>query len=158
VRLTIGTVTKSGQIAHAEIQLGDFKSWSSFRVLEWDAYDIILGMDWLRYWKAIWNRERSKLSLSNGLDKRQSTFILFSPFISCLGAVGRIRPSPFAFLALGPLLNALHPQLAVWGCEEKVIWDTVSLELLLNLAFFDESFAVELHAVPLVLQEVRLCT
>jgi hypothetical protein len=101
---------------------------------------------------------RLKTFLSNGLDKRQSTFILFSPFISCLGAVGRIRPSPFAFLALGPLLNALHPQLAVWGCEEKVIWDTVSLELLLNLAFFDRSFAVELHAVPLVLQEVRLCT
>lgn len=72
VRRTIGTVTKSGQIAHAEIQLGDFKSWSSFRVLGWDVYDIILGVDWLRYWKAIWNREGSKLSLSNGSDKRQS--------------------------------------------------------------------------------------
>ena len=44
----------------------------SFRVLEWDAYDIILGMDWLRYWKAIWNREGSKLSLSNRSDKPQS--------------------------------------------------------------------------------------
>ena len=45
MRRTIGTVTKSGQIAHAEIQLGDFKSWSSFRVLEWDAYDITLSYD-----------------------------------------------------------------------------------------------------------------
>jgi hypothetical protein len=52
-----------------------------------------------------------------------STFRLnpVSPFFSCLGAVGRIRPSPFALPALGPLLNALYPQLAVWGCEEKAI-------------------------------------
>ena len=47
-------------------------------------------------------------------------------------------------------IESLHPQLAVWGCEEKAILGYRSrLSFELNLAFFGESFAVELHTAPL---------
>ena len=47
VRLTNGVVTTSDRILRAGITLGDFKTICNFRVLEWNAYDVILGMNWL---------------------------------------------------------------------------------------------------------------
>ena len=70
VRLTNGVVTQSSQILRTGIVLGDFKTFSEFRVLEWDAYDVILGMNWLRHHKGMWDLAGSCLSLENGSKRR----------------------------------------------------------------------------------------
>jgi hypothetical protein len=70
IRLTNGTVTTSNQILRAGIRLGDFKAICNFRVLEWNAYDVILGIDWLKRHEGVWNLAESRLGLVNGSGRR----------------------------------------------------------------------------------------
>ena len=54
------------RIGFAGLILGDFKTFSEFRVLEWDAYDVILGINWLRHYRGMWDLAGSRLRLENG--------------------------------------------------------------------------------------------
>jgi hypothetical protein len=66
VRLTNGVVTTSNRFLRAGITLGI----CNFRVLEWNAYDVILGMDWLKRHEGIWDVAESRLGLVNGSGRR----------------------------------------------------------------------------------------
>jgi hypothetical protein len=87
----------------------------------WNGVPTISSLEWIGYdtGKRFGTGKAQNFPFPMGQISDSHLYPVF-PF-SCLGAVGRIRASPFAFLALGSLLNALHPQLAVWACEEKVI-------------------------------------
>jgi len=66
VHPTNGAVTQSSHTIRAGLVLGDFKTFSEFRMLEWDAYDVILGINWLRHYRGMWDLAGSPLSLENG--------------------------------------------------------------------------------------------
>jgi hypothetical protein len=72
VRLTNGASTVSSRIAHVGITIDDYRSWSSLRILDWDAYDVILGIDWLQRRKARWDFAQSTLRIRNGSNKSHS--------------------------------------------------------------------------------------
>ena len=50
--------------------MGEFRTFSQLRVLEWDAYDVILGMNWLKAHHGHWDLSGSKLTLANGTGHR----------------------------------------------------------------------------------------
>jgi Retroviral aspartyl protease len=78
IRLTNGARTICDQIASVGLNLHGFRARSQLRILDWDAYDIILGMDWLKLHDAQWNLGASKLLVRNG--SRKSFAIPMRPF------------------------------------------------------------------------------
>jgi hypothetical protein len=72
VRLTNGTSTISSRIAHVGLTIDEYRSWSPLRILDWDTYDVILGIDWLQRRKARWDFARSTLRIQNGNSKSHS--------------------------------------------------------------------------------------
>lgn len=70
IRLTNGVLTRSNRILRVGLQLGDFRAFSQLRVLEWNAYDVILGMNWLKTHHGSWDLSGSKLTLANGTGHR----------------------------------------------------------------------------------------
>lgn len=66
VRLTDGTKTQCDRARHIGLQIGSFRAYSSLRELKWDAYDVILGMDWLNQHEAKWDISAAKLIVRNG--------------------------------------------------------------------------------------------
>ena len=70
IRLTNGIVTRSNRVLRVGLQMGEFRTFSQLRVLEWDAYDVILGMNWLKAHHGHWDLSGSKLTLANGTGHR----------------------------------------------------------------------------------------
>ena len=69
VRLTDGTCTRTDQILRSGLTLGELRTFTRLRVLEWNAYDIILGMDWMKEHQACWDLGTGKLTARNGNGK-----------------------------------------------------------------------------------------
>src|SRR6202012_3091302 len=69
VRLTDGTRTRTDQILRTGLTLGELRTFTRLRVLEWNAYDIILGMDWMKEHQACWDLGTGKLTARNGNGK-----------------------------------------------------------------------------------------
>jgi transposase InsO family protein len=78
VRLTDGNTTLSTQLLTTGVTLGAFRARSNLRILDWDAYDVILGMDWLQLHNATWDFAGSKMSVRNG--SGQTSLISLRPF------------------------------------------------------------------------------
>lgn len=116
VRLTNGVVTTSDRILRAGITLGDFKTICNFRVLEWNAYDVILGMNWLKRHEAVWDVAESRLGLVNGSGRRSYVRMRPHKTIDSLPALAELG------------LNALSYKKAQKAIRERP--DTIQLYLL----------------------------
>jgi hypothetical protein len=55
VRLTNGDTTISNETLSVGLTIGDFRTRTSLRILDWNAYDVILGLDWLKLHQAGWD-------------------------------------------------------------------------------------------------------
>jgi transposase InsO family protein len=53
------------------LEIGDFRCVYTYRVLEWDAYDIIVGMDWVKHFRGMWDFDADTLVIRNGSGKTQ---------------------------------------------------------------------------------------
>ena len=69
VRLTDGTCTRTDQILRSGLTLGELRTFTRLRVLKWNVYDIILGMDWMKEHQACWDLGTGKLTAQNGNGK-----------------------------------------------------------------------------------------
>ena len=78
VRLTNGDTSISDKQLTTGLSVGSFRARSVLRVLDWDAYDVILGLDWLTQHQAQWDFHLSTLTLKNGSGKSSS--ISLRPF------------------------------------------------------------------------------
>ena len=78
VRLTNGETTLSSTILITGITLGTFRARTELRILDWDAYDVILGMDWLKRHQASWDFRHNRVTVRNST--RKSSLIVLRPF------------------------------------------------------------------------------
>ena len=78
VRLANGETTLSTTILTTGITLGNFRARTAFRILDWDAYDVILGLDWLKQHNASWDFNRNRITVRNG--SRKSSLITLRPY------------------------------------------------------------------------------
>ena len=66
IRLTNGVTTVCEQTGAFELKIQGYRSWTTLRILDWESYDIILGMDWLKQSHAVWDFTQSALTILNG--------------------------------------------------------------------------------------------
>ncbi|KAK5312927.1 hypothetical protein LTR93_011130 [Exophiala xenobiotica] len=78
VRLTNGQTTPSTRVVATGLTLGNFLARGELRILEWDAYDVILGLDWLKQHDACWDIASNRVTVKNGAGKE--SFIFPIPF------------------------------------------------------------------------------
>ena len=70
VRLTNGTTIVCNQSVTLGLTLSSFRARTTLIVLDWDAYDVILGMDWLKKHEATWDISRSALVVRGGSSRK----------------------------------------------------------------------------------------
>ena len=82
VRLTNGTKIVCDQAVNVGLTLSTFKARTQLIVLDWDAYDVILGMDWLRKHEAKWDLGQSAILVRGGNSRKPTSVIPLRPFRS----------------------------------------------------------------------------
>ena len=82
VRLINGTKIVCDQVVNVGLTLSTFKARTQLIVLDWDAYDIILGMDWLKKHEAKWDLGQSAILVRGGNSRKPTSVIPLRPFRS----------------------------------------------------------------------------
>jgi hypothetical protein len=78
VRLTNGERTSCSEKVTIGLDISGFKTPTELYILDWDSYDVLLGMDWLKLHEAHWDLSTSKVTLRNG--RGTSTCVRLRPF------------------------------------------------------------------------------
>ena len=82
VRLNNGTKIVCDQAVNVGLTLSTFKARTQLIVLDWDAYDIILGMGWLKKHEAKWDLGQSAILVRGGNSRKPTSVIPLRPFCS----------------------------------------------------------------------------